>query len=222
MDLVEDWTRKQEQKRTKTKVLKDNEWQIEEDLMLKEEKLYIQKDKVLRVEIIWLHHNILVAEYGGKQKMTQLVMRNYWWPGITKDVEKYVDSCDICQRIKNRTKASVEKLMVNKILEKLQTHLIVDFITKLLLVAGKDVILVVCNRLSKMTHFVVTTEKTLVKRLARLFRDNVWKLHRLPESVISDKEPQFTVELTKELNKMLGIKTKLLKLFYLQTNSQTE
>jgi len=84
------------------------------------------------------------------------------------------------------------------------------------------VILVVCNRLSKMTHFVVTTEKTLVKRLARLFRDNVWKLHRLPESVISDKEPQFTVELTKELNKMLGIKTKLLKLFYLQTNSQTE
>jgi len=46
-------------------------------------------------------------------------MRNYWWPGITKDVEKYVDSCDICQRIKNRTKASVEKLMVNKILEKL-------------------------------------------------------------------------------------------------------
>jgi len=73
-----------------------------------------------------------------------------------------------------------------------------------------------------MTHFVVTTEKTLVKRLARLFRDNVWKLHRLPESVISDKEPQFTVELTKELNKMLGIKTKLLKLFYLQTNSQTE
>ena len=100
--------------------------------------------------------------------------------------------------------------------------MIVDFITKLLLVAGKDVILVVCNRLSKMTHFVVTTEKTLVKRLARLFRDNVWKLHRLPESVISDKEPQFTVELTKELNKMLGIKTKLLKLFYLQTNSQTE
>ena len=222
MDLVEDWTRKQEQKRTKTKVLKDNEWQIEEDLMLKEEKLYIQKDKVLRVEIIWLHHNILVAEYGGKQKMTQLVMRNYWWPGITKDVEKYIDSCDICQRIKNRTKASVEKLMVNKILEKLQTHLIVNFITKLLLVAGKDVILVVCNRLSKMTHFVVTTEKTLVKRLARLFRDNVWKLHRLPESVISDKKPQFTVELTKELNKMLGIKTKLLKLFYLQTNSQTE
>ena len=48
-----------------------------------------------------------------------------------------------------------------------------DFITKLPVVAGKDTILVVCNRLNKMTHFVATTEKILVKRLVRLFRDNV-------------------------------------------------
>jgi len=65
----------------------------------------------------------------------------------------------------------------------------VDFITKLLLVAGKDAILVVCDRLSKMTYFVVTTEETLVEGLAGLFRDNVWKLHGLLESVISNREP---------------------------------
>ena len=63
----------------------------------------------------------------------------------------------------------------------------VDFITKLLVVAGKDVILVVCNRLSKMTYFVAVTEGTLAEDLARLFRDNVWKLYGLPESVVSDK-----------------------------------
>ena len=63
----------------------------------------------------------------------------------------------------------------------------VDFITKLLLVARKDTILVVCNRLSKITHFVATTEETSVKGLARLFRDNIWKLHRLPESVVLDR-----------------------------------
>jgi len=55
------------------------------------------------------------------------------------------------------------------------------------LVAGKDAILVVCNRLSKMTHFVVTTEGTSAGELARLSRDNVWKLHRLLESVVSNK-----------------------------------
>ena len=49
----------------------------------------------------------------------------------------------------------------------------VNFITKLPLVAGKDTILVVCNKLFKITHFVATIEGTLVERLARLFRDNV-------------------------------------------------
>ena len=97
----------------------------------------------------------------------------------------------------------------------------VNFITKLLLVAEKDVILVICNRLSKMTHFIATTEGKLVKELVRLFRNNVWKLHRLPESVILDRGPQFTVELTKELNRMLGIEMELLTLFHSQTDGQT-
>jgi len=102
------------------------------------------------------------------------------------------------------------------------SHLTVDFITKLPVVAGKDTILVVCDRLSKMTHFVATTEGTSAEGLARLFQDNVWKLHGLPESVVSDREPQFAAELTKELNKMLGIKTKLSTAFHPQTDRQTE
>jgi len=69
-----------------------------------------------------------------------------------------------------------------------------------------------------MTHFMATTEETLVEGLARLFRDNVWKLHRLPEIVISDRGPQFAVELTRELNKMLEIKMRLPTVFHLQTD----
>ena len=79
----------------------------------------------------------------------------------------------MCQRMKNRMEALVGKLKLSKVLEKPWTHLTVDFITKLLLVARKDAILVVCNRLSKMTYFVATTEGTSVEGLARLFRDNV-------------------------------------------------
>ena len=86
----------------------------------------------------------------------------------------------------------------------------------------KDTILVVCDRLSKMTHFVATTEGTIAEGLARLFRDNVWKLYGLPESIVSDRGPQFAVELTKELNRMLGIRMKLLTAFHPQTDGQTE
>jgi len=75
--------------------------------------------------------------------------------------------------MKNRTEEVVGKLKLSEILEKPWTHLTIDFITKLPVVAGKDAILVVYNRLSKMTYFVATTEKTLVEGLARLFRDNI-------------------------------------------------
>jgi len=68
----------------------------------------------------------------------------------------------MCQQIKNRTEEIAGKLKLSKVLEKPWTHLMVDFITKLPIVVEKDVILVVCNRLLKMAHFVVTTEGTVV------------------------------------------------------------
>ena len=98
----------------------------------------------------------------------------------------------------------------------------VDFIMKLPVVVGKDVILVVCDRLSKMAHFVATMEGTSAEGLARLFHDNIWKLHGLPESIVLDWGPQFVAGLTKKLNRMLGIKMKLLMAFHPQTDGQTE
>ena len=83
-------------------------------------------------------------------------------------------------------------------------------------------ILVVCDRLSKMTYFMAITKETSAEELVRLFRDNVWKLHRLPESVISNRGPQFIAELTKKLNKILGIETKLPVAFHPQMDRQTE
>ena len=97
-----------------------------------------------------------------------------------------------------------------------------DFITKLPLAQGYDVILVVCNRFSKMAHFIVTTEKMSAEELARLFWDQVWKLHRLLESIVSDRGVQFAVGMMKELNNLLGIQTKLSTAYHLQTDGQME
>ena len=135
-----------------------------------------------------------------------------------KEVKQYVEGCDQCQRMKNRVEMQVGKLRPNKVPEKLWQYILVDFITKLPVSRDHDSILVVCNRFSKMSHFVVTIEKTMVEGLAKLFRDYIWKLHKLPESVILDKGPQFVVGLTKELNKMLGIETKLSMAYHLETD----
>ena len=209
-------------KKAKVKVLQGDEWQIEGDLVLKGSKVYVLKDEELRVEIIQLHHNVPIAGHEGRWKTMELVTRNFWWPEVTRDIGRYVEGCDLCQKMKNRTEEIVGKLKLSEILEKLWTYLTVDFIMKLPIVAGKDAILVVCDKLSKMTYFVATTEGISVEGLARLFRDNIWKLHGLPESMVSDKGPQFAVELTKELNRMLGIETRLSMAFHPQTDGQTE
>jgi len=212
----------EEMKKAGVKELRGNKWKIEGDLVLKEGKIYVPKDEKLRGEVIRLHHDVPAAGHGGRWKTVELVTRNYWWPGVTRDVGKYVEGCDLCQRMKNRTEEPAGKLKLSEVPQKTWSHLTVDFITKLPVVAGKDAILVVCDKLSKMTHFVATTEETSAEGLARLFRDNVWKLHRLPESVVSDRGPQFAAELTKELNRMLGIKTKLSTAFHPQMDGQME
>ena len=136
------------------------------------------KNEKLRTEIIQLYYDVLILEYKGKQKMTDLVTRNYWWLGVTKDIRKYINGCDLYQRIKNRIEILTSKLMENEILEKLQMYLMINFIMKLLLITRKDIILISCNRLSKIAYFMTMTEEALVEGLTRLFRNNIQKLHR--------------------------------------------
>ena len=167
-------------------------------------------------------YNTPVGEHGGQWKTVELVTRNFWWPEVTKEVKQYVEGCDSCQRNKNYTEQLVGKLMPNSISEKPWTHISVDFITKLPLAQGYDVILVVVDQLTKMVHFIPTTEKTTAEGLAKLFRDNIWKLHGLSKSIISDRGPQFMAELMRELNQMLGIESKMSTAFHSQTDGQIE
>ena len=90
----------EELKKAGIKTLRDEEWEIEDGIIIKKERIYMPEEK-LRSKVIQLHHDTLVEGYGGRWKTTELVTRNYWWPGVTKEVRKYVDECNACQRYKN-------------------------------------------------------------------------------------------------------------------------
>ena len=120
--------------------------------------MYIPKDEKLRAEMIRLYHNMLVGGHRGQWKTAELVKRNFWWPGVTREIKQYVEGCDACQHNKNRTQPLVGKLMPNSIPKKAWIHISADFITKLLLAQGYDSILVVVDRFTKMAHFIPTTE----------------------------------------------------------------
>ena len=82
-------------KRVKVKELQEKEWKIEGKLVLIKEKVYVPKDKELRVEVIWLHHDVPVVGHRGRYKIVELVTRNYWWLEVTRDVERYIEGCNL-------------------------------------------------------------------------------------------------------------------------------
>ena len=97
-----------------------------------------------------------------------------------------------------------------------------DLITQLPESQGYDSILVVVDQFSKMMHAMPTTSSVTVEGVARLFRDNVWKLHGLPEKTLSNRGPQFMSKVMKELNRLLGIKTATSMAYHPQTDGQTK
>jgi len=80
--------------------------------------VYILKDVELRAEVIQLHHDVLAVGYKGQWKTVELVTRNYWWLGITRDMERYVEECDLCQRMRNQMEELAGKLKLSEVPEK--------------------------------------------------------------------------------------------------------
>jgi len=77
------------------KNLKDEEWMIEEGVVMKERRIYVPEGD-LRREVVQLHHDTPVGGHRRKWKTMELVTRNYWWPGVTREVGKYVEGCNAC------------------------------------------------------------------------------------------------------------------------------
>ena len=135
----------EEMKQTGVKMIRDKEQREVDGVMYKEGKVYVPKGDKLRAEIIRLYHDTLVGGHGGQQKTVELVTRNFWWPGVTKEVKQYMEEYNTCQQNKNCTEQLAGKLMPNSIPEKPWAHISADFITKLPLAQGYNSILVVVD-----------------------------------------------------------------------------
>ena len=133
----------EEIKWARVKVLRDEEQREVDGIIYKERKMYVPIDNIFRAEIIKLYYNMPVEGHGRQWKTVELVTRNFWWPGVMKEVKRYIKECNSCQRNKNCTKQLVGKLISNSILEKSWTYISADFITKLSLAQSYNSILVV-------------------------------------------------------------------------------
>ena len=98
-----------------------------------------------------------------------------------------------------------------------------DFITQLpVTAAGHDTIFVVVDKLTKMVHLIPTTKSCSAEELALLYQQHNWKLHGLPQVIVSDRDPLFTSKFTRELLRLLGTKQAMSKAYHPQADGQTE
>lgn len=194
-------------------------------------------------DALWWHHNAIVvpkvdslcedilmechdAFYSGHMGITKTLKQvetRFWWPSLRDDVKKYVNSCDVCQRSKASTTKIAGLLQPLEIPEKKWECVSLDFITGLTPTRqGHDAILVCVDKLSKMAHFIATVTTVTAEETSRLFIDNVFKHHGLPEKLISDRDTRFTSRFWAALCHILGTRQAMSTAFHPQTDGQTE
>ena len=212
----------EELKSSSAKRIEGEEWSEEQGLILFRGKVYVPKDSDLRMQIVKAHHDLQIAGHPGRWKTLELVSRNYWWPGMSRYIASYCKGCDRCNRTKSFPSKPIGKLIPTQIPKNVWEIITVDLITGLPESQGYNSIMIVVDRLSKLIHVMPTNDTVTSEGIARLFRDNVWKHHGLPEQVISDRGPQFVSNFMRELNKLLGIKTAASTAYHPQTDGQTE
>lgn len=137
-------------------------------------------------------------------------------------IDRYLRNCDTCARIKPVRHAPFGYLKPLQIPQKRWESISLDFITGLPISSKFDALLVVVDRLTKMSHFIPTTTTCSASNLAILLRDNIFRLHGLPESIVSDRDPVFTSNLAREVASCLSIDLRFSSAFHPQTDGQTE
>ena len=201
---------------------KGREWKEEEGVITCDGLLYVPDDSTLRYDIVRAHHDAPIAGHPGRWKTLELVTRNYWWPGVSQYISRYVRGCDKCNRTKTFPVAPIGRLAPNEIPSRRWQVVTTDLIPGLPESHGFNAIWVAVDRLTKRIHVAPTTTEVDSVGIARLFRDHVWRNHGLPDQIISDRGPQFVSGFTRELNRLLGIRTSLSTAFHPQSDGQTE
>ena len=196
-------------------------------LWLHGDAVVVPRDNRLRDDIVYEAHDGASAGHGGtKATLARLSGRYFWSHGdknMAEHVHDYVRSCDSCQRNKSSNQRPGGLLHPMPVPVRPWSSIGVDFVTGLPETSrGNDAILVCVDRFSKMVHLVPTSKSLNAPDCALLMFNNVYKLHGLPDDIVSDRDKLFTSEFWRELCRLLKTKQRMSTAFHPQTDGQTE
>uniref|UniRef100_A0A0D2YKU3 RNA-directed DNA polymerase n=1 Tax=Fusarium oxysporum (strain Fo5176) TaxID=660025 RepID=A0A0D2YKU3_FUSOF len=198
------------------------ECKVIQDRLLYRDRVYIPNYDPLKTALLKASHEHPIAGHPGRARTYDLLSRDYYWPGMLSYVERWVKNCHTCRRANPAREARQGVLKPLPVPERAWQHISMDFITYLPPSEGHDAILIIACRLTKMRHIIACKGTCDAEDTARYYLKEVWKLHGLPHTIISDRGPQFVAEFWKKLTQQLSINSLLSTAYHPETDGQTE
>ena len=185
-------------------------------------RILIPDDTSFRHDLIHEIHDTVLSGHPGIHKLLSFITLRYVGNHIRRDILEYVNTCPECQKAKPRHEKPFGICTPLPIAHTPWTDISMDLIMSLPTSNDYNAIFVVVDRFSKMAHFIPTQTTVDAPQLARLFLDNIVKLHGFPKSIVSDREPRFVSIFWKEVWNTIGTTLRISTANHPQTDGQTE
>jgi hypothetical protein len=195
---------------------------IQQGVLLYQVRLVLSASSSAITQLLKEFHETPMGEHSGFLRTYKRIAENLYWVGMQKTVRDFVRAFDVCQRQKNEATSPGGFLQPLPIPNAIWEDISLDFITGLPKSKGFEAVLVVVDRLSKYSHFILMKHPYTAKSVAELFVKEIVRLHGIPSSIVSDRDPLFVSHFWKELFKMPGTTLKMSSSYHPETYGQTE
>jgi len=186
-------------------------------------RVWVPKGGDLRQDILEEAHRSRYSIHPGSTKMFRDLQRNFWWKRMKTEIAEFVGRCLICQQVKIEHQRPAGPMQRIELPEWKWEHVTMDFVTGLPKTRGfHDAIWVIVDRLTKSAHFLAIRTTLPLEGLAKLYIEEIVRLHGVPVSIISDRDPRFTSRFWGSLQQALGTRLKFSTAFHPQTDGQSE
>jgi hypothetical protein len=194
-------------------------WSVVDGMILYDSRLYIPPSSPLLPEIVAAIHD---DGHEGVQRTLHRLRRDFHFPNMRRCVQDFVRECSTCQRYKSEHLHPAGLLLPLPIPTAVWADIGLDFVEALPKVNGKSVILSVVDRFSKYCHFIPLAHPYTAESVAQAFFTDIVRLHGMPQSIVSDRDPVFTSLFWRELMRLMGTKLHMTSAFHPQSDGQTE
>ena len=203
---------------------KETEFTVNENgVLYYKDRVCVPDDDELRKAILEEAHSGFFAIHPGSTKMYQDLKLSFWWSGMKRDVSEFVTKCLVCQRVKAEHHVPSGLLQPIRIPKWKWDRITMDFVVGLPLTGrNHDSVWVVVDRLTKSAHFLPVRTDYSLNKLAELYIKEIVRLHGVPISIISDRDPRFTSRFWGKLQEAMGTRLNFSIAFHPQMDGQSE